>query len=386
MVSWLLLFLSLPLPLPNITARSAILMDYASGRVIWAKNGQEKLPPASLTKILTAILILERGNLDDVVTVGSNPSKIEPTALGFKEGDKITLKDLLTAILVHSANDAAIEGAGYISGSEDEFVSQMNEKASELGALNTHFVNCHGLHHPLHYSTAYDIAIMARYALSNPIFASLVALRKAEIRIWNKEERKITIDNTNKLLSFYPYANGIKTGYTNEAGRCLAASAKKDGWQLIAVILNSKDVWKEAQALFEYAFNNFQPHFVARISVPIGYLKINGNPQQIPLMPLSDIVVFSPKNQKPNIKVEKKIFKKEPPFKAGEKVGILKVRVNGENWGQTHILAGEDASPTFSRILSSFSLKTALIALFLLVLLKLWEERKGNNSLKLYNR
>jgi D-alanyl-D-alanine carboxypeptidase (penicillin-binding protein 5/6) len=385
-VSWFLLFLSLPLPLPNITARSAILMDYASGRVIWAKNEQEKLPPASLTKILTAILILEKGNLEDVVTVGEKPSKVEPSALGLKPGDKITLRDLLTAILVRSANDAAIAAAEYISGSEDEFVSQMNERAKELGALNTHFVNCHGLPAPDHYSTALDIAVLARYALNNPIFASIVALKRAEIRIWNKEERKLTIESTNKFLSFYPYANGIKTGYTVEAGRCLAASAKKDGWQLIAVILNSKDVWKDAKTLFEYAFNNFQPYFVARSGASISYLKTNGNPQEIPLIPLSDIVVFYPKNQKPDIEVEREIFKKHPPFKAGEKVGTLVVKVNGEIWGQTDILAGADASPTFSKILSSFSLKTALIALFLLILLKLWEERKGNNSLKFNNR
>jgi D-alanyl-D-alanine carboxypeptidase (penicillin-binding protein 5/6) len=385
-VSWLLLFLSLPLPLPNITARSAILMDYASGRVIWAKNEQEKLPPASLTKILTAILILEKGNLEDVVTVGEKPSKVEPSALGLKPGDKITLRDLLTAILVRSANDAAIAAAEYISGSEDEFVSQMNERAKELGALNTHFVNCHGLPAPDHYSTALDIAVLARYALNNPIFASIVALKRAEIRIWNKEERKLTIESTNKFLSFYPYANGIKTGYTVEAGRCLAASAKKDGWQLIAVILNSKDIWKDAKTLFEYAFNNFQPYFVARSGAPISYLKTNGNPQEIPLIPLSDIIVFYPKNQKPDIEVEREIFKKHPPFKAGEKVGTLVVKVNREIWGQTDILAGEDASPTFSKILSSFSLKTALIALFLLILLKLWEERKGNNSLKFNNR
>jgi D-alanyl-D-alanine carboxypeptidase (penicillin-binding protein 5/6) len=385
-VSWLLLFLSLPLPLPNITARSAILMDYASGRVIWAKNEQEKLPPASLTKILTAILILEKGNLEDVVTVGEKPSKVEPSALGLKPGDKITLRDLLTAILVRSANDAAIAAAEYISGSEDEFVSQMNERAKELGALNTHFVNCHGLPAPDHYSTALDIAVLARYALNNPIFASIVALKRAEIRIWNKEERKLTIESTNKFLSFYPYANGIKTGYTVEAGRCLAASAKKDGWQLIAVILNSKDVWKDAKALFEYAFNNFQPYFVARSGASISYLKTNGNPQEIPLIPLSDIVVFYPKNQKPDIEVEREIFKKHPPFKAGEKVGTLVVKVNGEIWGQTDILAGENSSPTFSKILSSFSLKIAFISIFLLFLLKLWEERKGNSSLKFNNR
>jgi D-alanyl-D-alanine carboxypeptidase (penicillin-binding protein 5/6) len=385
-VSWLLLFLSLPLPLPNITARSAVLMDFASGRVIWAKNEQERLPPASLTKILTAILILEKGNLEDVVTVGEKPSKVEPSALGLKPGDKITLRDLLTAILVRSANDAAIAAAEHISGSEDEFVSQMNERAKELGALNTHFVNCHGLPAANHYSTALDIAILARYALSNPIFASIVARKKAEIRIWNKEERKLTIESTNKFLSFYPYANGIKTGYTVEAGRCLAASAKKDGWQLIAVILNSKDVWEDAKALFEYAFNNFQPYFTVRSGVPISYLKTNSNPREIPLMPLSDIIVFYPKNRKPDIEVEREIFKKHPPFKAGEKVGTLVVKVNGEIWGQTDILAGEGASPTFSKILSSFSLKTALIALFLLILLKLWEERKGNNSLKFNNR
>ncbi|MGB9798011.1 MAG: D-alanyl-D-alanine carboxypeptidase family protein [bacterium] len=381
-MSFFLLFAFLH-PLPDISAKSAILMDYSTGRVLWAKNEKEELPPASLTKMLTAILVLEKGNLDDVVEVGGDISRVEPTCLGLKKGEKITVRDLLTALLVRSANDAALALAEYLAGSEGKFVAMMNEKAKEIGALNSNFVNCHGLHHPLHYSTAYDLALIARYALSNPIFASLVSLKRAEIKVWNNEkERKVVLESTNKLLSLYPYANGIKTGYTREAGRCLAASARKDGWQLIAVVLNSNDVWKDAQLLFEYGFNLFRHSFVARKGIPIGYLKTSGKPERIALLPKDDLVVFSPLGELPRIEVEKKIFKEEPPIRAGERLGVMRVKVNGAPWGEVDILAGSDATIGFPRKLSIFSLKAFLFTFFILFILKFWGERIGRNSFK----
>lgn len=382
-MSWFLFLLS-SLLIPHINAKSAILMDYATGKVLWAHNEREKLPPASLTKILSAIVILERGNLDDIVTVGENPSKVQPSVLGLKKGDKISLRTLLTAMLIRSANDAAVASAEYIAGSEGEFVKLMNEKARELGALDSNFVNCHGLHHPLHYSTAYDIALLTRYALHNPTFASIVATPVCEVKWWSGKEETMKLENTNKLLFKYPYANGVKTGFTNEAGRCLSASAKKGDWQVICVILNSPTVWKDAMELFEFAFNNFHPCFIAKSNMPIARIKVKGNPDQLNVLAKEDLLLIAPRDQQPSIRVQKVINRTKAPIRVGEKVGVLKVDVNGRYWGETDLIAGNNVAPEVSQIFSSFSFKFSLLACVFLFVLRLWEEKR--NKFGLNNR
>ncbi len=386
MVGWLLLLIS-PLFALNIGAKSAILMDYTTGRILWAYNEKEKLPPASLTKILSAIVLLERGNLDQILTLEKDPPKGEPFLLGLKKGDKISLKNLLIAMLVRSANDAALVAAGRIGGSEGKFAQLMNEKAKELGANDSHFINCHGLPHPLHYSTAYDLALITRYALRNPTFASIVASPREELKWWRgNEEKTRRLENTNKLLSLYPYANGVKTGYTKEAGRCLSASARKGNWQLISVILNSPDVWKDAIALFEYGFNNFRPYFIAQKDIPIEYMKIRGNPPRVAILAKDDLLVIFPCDQQPSIKVEKTLYKDKAPIKEGEKIGVIKVEVNGEYWGETDLIAGNAVSPDLPQLFSSFSLKFSIFIFLLLILVRLWEESVKNSREKWFPR
>lgn len=379
MVSWLLL-LSSPLLVPNLGAKSAILMDYTTGQVLWAHNEKEKLPPASLTKILSAIVVLEKGDLDSLVTIKENPTKVEPSVLGLKKGDKISLRNLLVAMLIRSANDAAIASAEYICGSEQEFVKLMNEKAKELGAIDSNFVNCHGLHHPLHYSTAYDLAILTRYALKNQTFASIVSSPIGEVKFWRGKEKTSRFENTNKLLSIYPYANGVKTGYTREAGRCLSASARKGDWQVVCVILNSPDVWKEATELLEYAFNNFRPYYVTRKNIPLEYMKVNGNPSEVALLPKEDLFFVFPCDRQPAIKVRKILYKKDPPIRAGEKIGIIKAEINGKYFGETDLIAGNDVAPNLFNSLSYLSFRFSILACLLLIALRLWEERKNTHN------
>ncbi|MBC7327821.1 D-alanyl-D-alanine carboxypeptidase [bacterium] len=379
-------FLSISQPL-TIEAKSAILMDYLSGQILFSYNADAKLPPASLTKIISALVILERGNLDDIVNVGINPERIEPSVLGLKRGDKISLRNLLTAMLVRSANDAAIAAAEYVAGSEKKFVELMNEEARKLGAYNSHFVNCHGLHHPLHYTTAYDIAILTRSALHNPIFASIVATPRVEISWMGKDgkEKKAVLENTNKLLNSYPYATGVKTGFTSQAGRCLSAAARKGNWQLICVVLNSPNPFQDAINLFEYGFNNFNAYILARTDVPLEYIKVQGIPSRIPLFPENDICFVFPKNFKPTIDVKKHLYKTKSPIKKGENIGILKATIGREYQCQTKLLAGANVNPSFSQRISSFA-KFLIFFIFLsLFLLRLWEERR-NNKPKIFLR
>lgn len=382
MVGWFLSLLA-PLLIPNIAAKSAILMDYTTGEVLWAHNEREKLPPASLTKILSAIIILESGDLHRIVTVGENPPKIEPSVLSLGKGDKISLENLLTAMLVRSANDAAVAAAEYIGGSEQKFVKLMNQKARELGAFDSHFVNAHGLHHPLHYSTAYDLAIITRYALRNPFFASIVSSRSEEVKWWSAKEGKEKterLENTNKLLSIYPYTVGVKTGYTLQAGRCLSAAAKRGEWQIICIILNSPDVWKDAIELFKYAFDNFRPYFVAKKNTPLEYVKVRGNPSQVALFPKEDILFVLPKDIQPSIKVSKSIYKTKPPIRIGEKLGVMSAEIDGRT-KETELIAGNDVAPDIFNSLSSFSFKFSIFAFLILIMLRLWEERRKRNNI-----
>jgi len=248
---------SLPEP-EALSAASALLMDADTGAVLLARHPMERRPPASTTKIMTALLILEEGRLDDMVVIGERVGTVGGTGLGLRRGQRVMLRDLLWAILIKSANDAALAAAEHVGGSEEQFVEMMNAKAAALGMQGTHFMNPHGLDDPDHYSTAYDLAILAREALRNPTFARMVQTREASLvirtgRSGNVVKRK-TIRTHNQLLGQFFGADGVKTGYTSLAGRCLVASATRGERQLIAVLLNDTRRWVEAAALLEYGF------------------------------------------------------------------------------------------------------------------------------------
>lgn len=239
---------------PDIRASSALLIEGETGRVILEKNSRERRPMASLTKLMTAVLVLERGSLSDWVIVSRRAATTRGSSLGLRPGQRILLRSLLLGLLVRSANDAAVAAAEHVSGSEEEFVEQMNQKALTLGLYDTHFANCHGLDHPNHYSTAYDMAQLSQYAISLPLLANCV--RNKEVAIWlHGYHRPRICRNSNKLLRFYLGADGIKTGYTEEAGKCLVGSASRGGHRLIAVLLNDNERWQDACELFEYGFH-----------------------------------------------------------------------------------------------------------------------------------
>ena len=257
-----------------IDSEAAILIETNSQIVLYEKNSKEKMYPASTTKIMTAILVIENCNLDDIVTVSANSLKAIPDGYvvgGIYEGEQLTVSDLLYELLLKSANDVAVVLAEHVSGSVEEFAKLMNEKAKELGCTNTNFVNPNGIHDENHYSTADDLSIIAKYCMKNETFRKIVSTPKASLPKTNKYNfTDRTFSNTNELIIpngkyYYEYATGIKTGYTKEAKSCLIASAEKDDMSLISVVLggnsstNGKDTrFVDTTTLFEYGLNNFK--------------------------------------------------------------------------------------------------------------------------------
>ena len=253
---------------PELNAQAAILIDSNTGKVLYEKNMNEKMYPASTTKILTAILAIEHCDLDDIVTVNYNAISSIPS--GYAKADlitdeNITIKQLLEVILVHSANDAANVLAMHVGGSIESFVSMMNSKAQELNCVNTHFTNTYGLHDENHYTTARDLAIITRYCMQNDSSRHFVSQTNCHIAPTNKHDARAFTNTNNLILNsskyYYPYAIGIKTGYTKEAGNCLISASRKDGFETISVVLNTGTIHgarcTDSIALFDYAYNNF---------------------------------------------------------------------------------------------------------------------------------
>lgn len=240
----------------NVSAEAAVLIDSETGTILYGKNHLDKRPPASTTKVLTAILAIEQGKLSQVVTISRRAAQTGEASINLIEGETITLENLLYGALLKSGNDACVAIAEGISPTIEDFVQLMNFKAKLLGCYNTNFINTNGLPHNKHYTSALDLAVITRYALQNPVFSQIVSTPEKTIE-WENSPRQKYLKNTNKLLITYPGATGVKTGTTDKAGQCLIASASRDGRTLIAVILKSHNRFGDASRLLEYGFNNY---------------------------------------------------------------------------------------------------------------------------------
>ena len=249
----------------SVNSYSAIVMDQKSGRVFFEKNAHEQRRIASITKIMTAIIAIESGKLQETVTVSHNAIKAEGSSVYLQAGEKIKLEDLVYGLMLRSGNDAAVAIAEHVGGSVEGFVYLMNEKANQLGMLNTHFANPHGLDdHEDHYSTAYDMAILTKYTMENETFRE-ISSTKVYRTPDPKGDWQRTWTNKNKLLTeLYKFSTGGKTGYTKRAKRTLVSTASKEGMDLIAVTLNtpSSTDWNEHISMFEYVFDNFDYYTV----------------------------------------------------------------------------------------------------------------------------
>ena len=237
-------------------AEAAALIDVESGRLLYSHNGDKRMRIASLTKIMTAIVAIENGDLSDVVKTSRRAAGKEGSSIYLKAGEEMSLHHLLYGLMLRSGNDAAVAIAEHVGGSEEGFVWLMNEKARELGLANTHFMNPHGLDHDDHYSSANDLAKLTAYALRNPVFREIVKTRVKKVPNPNAEW-DYTWTNKNKMLAMYEGADGVKTGYTKLARRCLVSSATRGGQQLAAVTLNDGDDWADHQRLLDWGFQHY---------------------------------------------------------------------------------------------------------------------------------
>jgi len=248
--------------MPIVAAHGAILMDAETGRVLWGKKEHEPLAMASTTKIMTAILALESGRVNEIVTVSGKAAAAPRVKMDLTKGEKIRLGDLMFALMLESSNDAAVAIAEHLSGTVEAFCAEMTEKARQLGALNTVFETPNGLDAGDHHSTPYDLAVITRYALTVPGFIELTNTQHANFR---SDKREYSVNNRNRLLNEFTGANGVKTGFTGKAGHCFVGAAKRDGMQLISVVLASgwgpggrNQKWVDTKEVLNFGFDNFE--------------------------------------------------------------------------------------------------------------------------------
>ena len=344
----------------SITSKSAILVEVSTGRILYEKRSTEKMWPASTTKIMTAILVIENCNLADMVTVTESAIAGIPSGYvtcDLQIGEEISVKDLLNALMIKSANDAAYVLAEYVAGSVDSFSDMMNQKAKELGCTGTHFVNPNGVHNEIHYSTAYDLYLIATYAMKNETFRSLVMQTEYTLPATNKypnEDR--SLKTTNALINpesehYYKNAIGIKTGYTSQAGNCLVSEASRDGLEFIAVVLNG-DRFSDSIKLLDYAYDNFTLTKVKEKNTVVDTIEIENATKETKMLDLlidNSITVINNKsidmNQIiPEIKLREEIV---APIKSGEEIGTIKYKVDDIEYSAKLLAASDVEEKTY---------------------------------------
>lgn len=240
--------------LAGLSAKAAILIDAQTGTVIAEKNERQRLPMASTTKIMSALLLLESGDLDTQFKVDNNAIMVEGSSMGLCDDDIVTKRALCYGMLLPSGNDAANQTAVMLAGSTEKFAEMMNGRAKKIGLKDTNFVTPSGLHDENHYSTAYDMAVLTREALKNEDFREICGTKRAKLKFGNPPYERWLV-NTNKLLTMYDGCIGVKTGFTDEAGRCLVSAAEKNGVTLICVTLNASDDWNDHKKMYDYGFS-----------------------------------------------------------------------------------------------------------------------------------
>ena len=385
--------------IPDIASPSALLMDYSSGKILYEKNINEKRYPASLTKIMTAIIVLENCELSDIATVSYDA--VMSLSSGYvtanlQIGEELTVEQLLYVLMVGSSNDAAIVLAEHVSGSVEKFADLMNEKAKELGCTSTNFVNPNGAHDENHYSTAYDLALMARYAMQNETFRTLVSTTSYTLPTTNKYDREDRIfRTTNSLLHldtsdradnyYYQYATGIKTGFTTPAGNCLIASANKNNLELITVVLGAGQTkdglsqrYLDTLSLFDYGYNTYTLKQIINKGGIIQTLNIKNatrKTKKVEAVVANDVYALMKQADKnsavlPEINLNDNL---KAPLKKGDVIGSVTYTVEGIQYTED-LLANNDVKK------SRFLLKLAILIIIVLILWMYAKNKKIKNK------
>jgi len=333
---------------PVIKANAAILMDAKTGEILFAQNIHKRYAPASTTKVLTAILAIESGRLDENVEVSLRAAGTGGSSMHLYAGQVLTLRELVTGLLMRSGNDAAVAIAEHLAGSVDAFVLTMNAKAQLLGAVNSNFRNPHGLTAVSHYSTAFDLAWISRYALTNPIFAEIVNTRETTIDWLDRrgKEKDINLRNTNKLLWMLEDADGVKTGTTGEAGPCLISSATRGNQRLIAVVLHDHSRWQDSMQLLKYGFDSFDIYEYAEAGDIVGPLPVESGMTDAVDVCISQVaaVIVKPEDYQ-HVTVELDLPEKiKAPVYQGQKIGEVIFFVRDKAVKTVDIIATKDVA------------------------------------------
>lgn len=372
---------------PNLTAEYAVLMDYETGQVLYNKNGHSKLYPASTTKAWTAYVVLKHINdLNQVVEIKDLPI-VDGSSMYLKEGEAFTVKELLDALLIHSSNDVAMVLAKYVGGSVENFVNMMNDEAKSIGAENTHFNNPHGLPDENHYTTAYDMALMARKAMDNKIFRDIVNTKSVKYPATEAYPYERYFENTNQFLTSrskmnykgqeidikYDVVDGIKTGYTDAAGKCLLSTGVKNNIRVISAVFKSTvdDLYLDSRTLLDYGFDNF---YVKEIVDKDDFIKNKkvflSKEKKLIYQPEANYsVALSNDSKADDYSIKTKLDNIKLPIKEGDKVGTLEVYKNKKLEKSIDLVAKNDVTSIFAFFTENKLLYNVLKIILLIVLL-----------------
>ena len=393
---------------PSLTAEYAILMDYESGKVLYSKNGYSKLYPASTTKAWTAYVVLKHvKDLNQVVQIKDLPL-VEGSSMYLKEGEAFTVKELLDALLIHSCNDVAVVLARYVGGTEENFVKMMNDEAKAIGAKNTHFNNPHGLPDENHYTTAFDMALMARKAMDNEIFKNIVKTESIRFPATEAYPYERYFKNTNQFLTSpyqmdykgkkvdikYDVVDGIKTGYTDAAGKCLLSTGFKNNIRVISAVFKSNvsDLYLDSRTLLDYGFDNFYSKVIVDKDKYTNKKKlIFSKEKELIYQPETNYTVALPNNIKDtNYTTKINLEKIKLPIKNGDTVGSLDVYNNNKLEKSINLVAKNDVTSIFGFITKnkiSYNTLIILLAIFIIIvviissiiILSLFKKKRKNN-------
>ena len=339
--AFLLLGSVMPVRALSLSAQSAVLIDARDGKILYEKDADTPRPMASTTKIMTAIVAIENGDVNEIIEITDEAVGVEGSSIYLQKGEKMTLLELLYALLLQSANDAAVAIAVGIGGSVEGFARMMNEKAIELGLTSTHFENPNGLDADGHVTTARELALLTAYALKNPTFAEIVSTYKRKISGPDGGVRLVV--NHNKLLNMYDGCVGVKTGFTKKSGRCLVSAACRESLTLVAVTLSAPDDWRDHTALLNHGYENYLCEILCDEGGFIETLPVVGGVQDSLLCVNCDFVAATlPRSHGEigvNVKLPQMIY---APVKAGDVVGHVTYRCDGKVIGETDIKAAYD--------------------------------------------
>lgn len=344
----LLVLVSLVIPMSaqadqvGTSARACVIIDEVTGRILLSSNETLPLPMASTTKVMTALLALEQGDPDSLVTCSRNAFGVPGTSIYLSEGETLTLTQMLYGLLLASGNDAATAIAEHIGGTVENFCRMMTERAAELGCTDTVFLTPHGLPQEGHYTTAYDLALIAREAMQHEFFREIVSTRRATIP-WEGREYDRVLNNKNKLLSTYEGATGIKTGYTKKAGRCLVFGAERDGMRIIGVVLNCPDWFNEAARLMDVAFARFESVTMLQEGEVVGSIPVaSSDTERINAVTASNLSGVIRQGEVPRVEVQLP-ESLEAPVHQGDIVGTAYLIAGDEVVGTCDLISTEDA-------------------------------------------